>query len=141
MGEIIMEITVSQASGRVSVTIIALSGALDGSNYEELIATGRAAHAAGAKAILLDIAGLTFMSSAGLVALHNLYAILKDEVEPDPEAGWATLKTVGNAGQTGSQPFVKLLNPQPAVMRTLEITGMHNFFEVHTDRETALQSF
>ncbi len=136
-----MEITVSQLSGRVPVTVIALRGALDGSNYEDLIATGRTAHAAGAKAILLDVAELTFMSSAGLVALHNLYAILKDETEPDPEAGWATLKTVGNAGQGGAQPFVKLLNPQSAVMRTLEITGMNAFFEVHTDRETALQSF
>ncbi|MBI5928982.1 MAG: STAS domain-containing protein [Chloroflexi bacterium] len=136
-----MEILSSQASGHVPVTIITLKGALDGSNYESLIAAGRSAHAAGAKAILLDLSELTFMSSAGLVALHNLYAILKDETEPDPEAGWATLKTVGNAGQAGGQPFVKLLNPQPAVKRTLEITGMYTFFEVHTDRETALQSF
>lgn len=134
-----MEIISSQASNRI--TVITLRGALDGSNYEQLIAAGRSAHVGGAKAILLDISGLTFMSSAGLVALHNLYAILKDEVEPDPEAGWATLKTVANAAQGSGQPYVKLLNPQPAVMRTLEITGMHSFFEVFTDRELALQSF
>jgi anti-anti-sigma regulatory factor len=136
-----MEITSNQVSGRVPIAVIVLRGALDGSNYEALIASGQEAHQNGAKAILLDISDLTFMSSAGLVALHNLYALLKHEVPPDPESGWATLKTVGNAGQSGAQPYVKLLNPQPAVLRTLEITGMHTFFEIHTDQEVAIQSF
>jgi anti-anti-sigma regulatory factor len=40
-----------------------------------------------------------------------------------------------------AQPLIKLLNPQPRVMRTLEMSGMNVYFEVYTDETAALASF
>jgi anti-anti-sigma regulatory factor len=45
-----------------------------------------------------------------------------------------------SAGSAVSQ-MVKLLNPQPRVSRTLEMSGMNTFFEIYTDEATALASF
>ncbi len=67
-----MNISVSQASGRVPVTVIKLDGQLDGQNFQELITKAQELHSAGARDFLLDLSDLTYISSAGLVALHSV---------------------------------------------------------------------
>jgi anti-anti-sigma regulatory factor len=39
------------------------------------------------------------------------------------------------------QQHLKILNPQPQINRTLEMTGLKQFFEIYTDLETAVASF
>jgi len=123
------------------VTTIRLQGDLDGSNYLDLIAAAKTAQQNGAKYLLLDLGGVPYMSSAGLVALHSSVQLLRGEQPPDPTAGWSTLKSVVVSATSPAQPLIKLLNPQPRVMRTLEMSGMNVYFEVYTDETAALASF
>jgi anti-anti-sigma regulatory factor len=136
-----MNLTVEQAQGRVPVTILSLQGDLDASNYQQIVARGRELYAAGTRRLLLDMSSTSFMSSSGLVALHSLALLMRGETPPDPEAGWRAIRAVGEEADAGQQANVKLLNPQPQVDRVLERSGLKQFFEVYTSRETALASF
>ena len=134
-----MNITAEQHTARVPVTILRLQGDLDGSNYLDLVAAAKTAQQNDAKYLLLDLTGVPYMSSAGLVALHSAVQLLRGEQPPDPEAGWSALKSV--ALDAGAQQWVKLLNPQPRVTRTLEMSGMNVFFDIFADEAAALASF
>ena len=136
-----MNITTEQTTVRIPVTILRVQGDLDGSNYLDLIAATKTAQQNGAKHLLLDLGGVPYMSSAGLVALHSSVQLLRGEQPPDPTAGWSTLKSVALDTTSTRQQLVKLLNPQPRVMRTLEMSGMNAFFEIYTDEATATASF
>jgi anti-anti-sigma regulatory factor len=136
-----MNITTEQPSARVPVTLLRLQGDLDGSNYLDLIAKAKEAYQNGAKHLLLDLGGVPYMSSAGLVALHSAVQLLRGAQPPDPEAGWSTLKSVALEQPTTAQQFVKLIDPQPRVTRTLEMSGMNVFFEIYPDEAAALASF
>ena len=136
-----MNITTEQSAAHTGVTILRLQGDLDGSNYLELIAAAKTAQQGGTNHLLLDLGSVPYMSSAGLVALHSSVLLFEGKQPPDPEAGWSTLKSVAlNTGGTAQQ-LVKLLNPQPRVSRTLEMSGMNVFFEIFTDEAAALASF
>ncbi len=136
-----MNITVENAQGRVPVTILELHGDLDGSNYQEVIAKARDLYGAGMRHLLIDMGDTAYMSSAGLVALHSVILLLRGEQPPDPESGWSAFHAIAREQGGGVQKAVKLLNPQPRVRRTLEMTGMQEFFEVYTDRQAAVESF
>jgi anti-anti-sigma regulatory factor len=135
-----MNITTEPSATHSGVTTLRLQGDLDGSNYLELIAAAKAAQQAGAKQLLLDLGSVSYMSSAGLVALHSSVQLLRGEQPADPSAGWSALKSVA-VDAIGTQQLVKLLNPQSRVTRTLEMSGMNVFFEIFTDEAAALASF
>lgn len=136
-----MNILVSVEQANVPVTVVCLEGKLDGQNYQELIARAKELYQAGARNLLLDLAELTYISSAGIVALHTIALLLRGEVLPDPEQGWSTLKSVERTREAGMQKQVKLLNVRPEVNSVLDMVGLTAFFEFFTDRETALRSF
>jgi anti-anti-sigma factor len=136
-----MNITVEQAEGAVPVTVIAVQGDLDASNYRDLIAAARAQVAAGARQVLLDLSGVPYISSAGLMALHSTAVMVQGQQPPDPEAGWTAFRTMGRDIEAGQQRGVKLLSPSPSVMRVLDTSGMTQYFEIFTDRAEALASF
>jgi len=130
-----LETTVEQVDARVPLTVIALVGELDASNFEALIETARQHYEAGTRSLLLDLTDLTFMASSGLVALHSIVRIMHGEAPPDPEAGWSALHATAGAG---SQREVQLCAPQPAVERVLARTGLDRLFVVHPDRSSAI---
>ncbi len=136
-----MEITVTQEQGRVPVAVIGLMGQLDGQNFHELIAKARGLYQAGTKDILLDFSNLTYISSAGLVALHTIALMLRGEQLPDPEQGWAALKSMDRTRDVGIQEHIKLLNPRPEITSVLEMVGFTQFFSVFSDLQQAVQSF
>lgn len=138
-----MEITVDQAQGRVPVTVMKLEGELEAKNYVNVIESGKEVYEAGTRDLLLDLTDLSFMSSSGLVALHSLVLLMRGEEPDDPEAGWSALHAIAEEVESGAQheEHFKLLNPQPRVDKTLEITGFKKLFEIHTDREEAIASF
>ena len=136
-----MDISVSQAQGSVPVTILKLDGQLDGQNYQDLIAKAQELHTAGARDLLLDISDLTYISSAGLVALHSIALMLRGEEIPDPQAGWSAYRSMGSSGEAGIQKHIKLFNPREEVKSVLEMVGFDRVFEVHNDLERAVNSF
>ena len=136
-----MQITVDQIQSRVPVAILAIHGDLDASNYEQVIAKARELYAGGARYLLLDLSDMPFMGSSGVVALHSVALLMRGETPPDPESGWQAFHSIDHARAGGVQQLVKLLGPQPKVSRTLQMTSMSDFFEIHTDKQAAIASF
>lgn len=134
--------TIEQATGRVPITVIALSGELDASNFTELIETARGLYDSGTRHLLLDLADLQFMASSGLVALHSVLRLMHGEAPPDPEAGWGALHSLGLDVTGGTtQTEVRLCGPQGPVERVLTRTGLSRLFLVHPDRASAIAAF
>ena len=136
-----MNISVSQAQGRVPVTILKLDGQLDGQNFQDLISKAQELYSAGARDFLLDLSDLTYISSAGLVALHSVALLTRGEEVPDMEGGWAAYRSMGRSSEAGIQKHVKLLNPRNEIMGVLDMVGFSNVFEIFTDRDEAVNSF
>src|SRR5215218_4294914 len=71
--------------------ILRPTGALDRSNYDDLIRQAVAARAAGAGHIIVDMCAIERVNTAGLVALYTV-ARLAHEMSPDLESGWAAIR-------------------------------------------------
>ena len=136
-----MNLTEDRVQTPVPITIVRIQGDVDGSNYRQLIDRMREVYAAGARRLLIDLGGVPFMSSAGLVALHTIVQLFQEKPLPNPEGGWGAIRALEDAARDGKQPFVKLLRPQPRVTTVLDQTGLLPFFDVHTDEAAALASF
>jgi anti-anti-sigma factor len=131
-----MEIDVTQEKGKVSVSVVHIKGDLDASSYLDLVNTAQKLYKVGARSLLLDLANLDFISSAGLASLHIVMKMFGGE-KADPEDGWGTYKEI----ERGLQVNVKLLNPSTEVDNVLDTVGFKQFFEVFTDLEEAVNSF
>ncbi|HEY9526264.1 MAG TPA: STAS domain-containing protein [Anaerolineales bacterium] len=136
-----MNISVSQAQGNVPVTVIKLDGQLDGQNFQELISKAQELYSTGARDFLLDLSDLTYVSSAGLVALHSVALMARGEQLPDMEGGWAAYRSMGRSSEAGVQKHVKLLNPRSEIMGVLDMVGFSSVFQIYTDRDEAVNSF
>jgi anti-anti-sigma factor len=134
--------TTEQVAGRVPFTVLALEGELDASNFERLVGDARDLYARGTRAVLIDLTGLTFLASSGLVALHSIVRIMHGEQADDLDSGWDVLHHLGHDAATGdSQRDVQLAGPQPAVERVLQRTGLDRLFIIHPDRATGIANF
>jgi anti-anti-sigma regulatory factor len=133
--------TTIERLGDGSTAVVAVSGELDASNFQSLIDVGRELCAAGVERLVVDMAGLSYMASSGLVALYSLSVIMRGEEPPDPEEGWSAFHAIGTDTDPGTDKSVKLLGPQPQVSRVLERTGLTRFFDIYLDRDAALASF
>lgn len=136
-----MEINVNEFKARVPVAILHLQGELDASTYLDVIARVKEIFTSGTRHLLIDMSELSFMSSSGLVALHSAALTMEGKPLPDPEYGWNTFHTIGKDLENGSVENCKILNPQPAVSRSLQVTGFDKFLEIFTDLDEALASF
>jgi anti-anti-sigma regulatory factor len=123
------------------VTVVKLDGQLDGQTYQELIAKAQELFQAGSRDFLLDLTDLTYISSAGLVALHSVALLARGEEIPDVEGGWSAYRSMGRSSEAGMQRHVKLLNPRSEVMGVLDMVGFSKVFEIYTDRDEAVNSF
>ncbi len=135
-----MEITVTQEKGKVPVSVVHLKGDLDASSYLELVNTAQKLYNADVRSLLLNLAELAFISSAGLASLHIITKMFRSETA-DSEEGRATYKEIDRERENGSYKHVKLLNPTPEVDSVLDTVGFKQFFEVYTDLEEAVDSF
>ncbi len=136
-----MNITVMQQQGRVPVAVLQTHGDLDASNFKTLIAKAKEVYEAGARNILLDMSDTPFMSSSGLAALYSIATLMRGDGLPDLEAGWGVFHSISRERDSGVQAHFKLLSPQPEVDQVLELSGLKQFFEVHSNLETAVASF
>jgi anti-anti-sigma factor len=134
--------TTEEVGGRVPITVVALDGELDASNFERFVDDVRGLYARGTRALLLDLSGLTFLASSGLVALHSIVRILHGEPPDDVEAGWDVLHHLGDDAAAGdTQREVQLAAPQASVARVLQRTGMDRLFVIHESRDAAIAAF
>jgi anti-anti-sigma factor len=132
-----MTIDVERVEGNPPVTVVALDGELDASNYESVIELVRTAYADGSRGLVFDLGGLTFMASSGLFALHSAVRIMRGETPPDPEGGWGALHEMTKDHDSVSNN-VCLAETQDAIARVLERTGMTRLFGMHASRADAV---
>lgn len=135
-----MQITAFQTQGRVPVTVLQPHGDLDAHTYQELIAAARQAWDGGARDMVLDLGGVHYLSSSGLVAIHTIARMLHGQDLPDLEAGWSAIHAIEHEAGT-AHPHLKLLSPQPPVDKVLTMTGFRTMFEVHADLGAAVAGF
>jgi anti-anti-sigma factor len=136
-----MEITVSTQQGRVPVTVVQPHGDIDASNYTDVVTRVEELMKDGAQDFVIDLGDVPFMSSAGLAGLHTLAMMLRGEKLADPDAGWATFKSMDRSRASGMQKHVKLLRPQQGVAETFDKAGFTLFFEIFDDLQKAVASF
>jgi anti-anti-sigma regulatory factor len=138
-----MEIILSKEHGAVPVSVMKLRGALDSSTYEQFITEAQALFDSGARDLLIDMAELTFLSSAGIAALHRVSRVFRGEKRSVSDESWAAMRVVNSPHDTGFtfQKHIKLLNPNEAIQDVLDTVGFQAYFQIFTDQQKAIESF
>lgn len=135
-----MQIAFSKHDGHVPVSVIKLTGNLDASSYTMVIAKAQDAYDEGARNLLIDLSGVPYVSSAGLMSLHTV-ALLFGGYPMKNGSGRPTFRSINAQDEKVVRQHVKLFSPQPAVEEVLDMVGLRQFLDVYTDLETALHSF
>jgi anti-anti-sigma regulatory factor len=136
-----MNITITKQDEPVSIAILHLEGKLDGANYESLIEEAQQVYADGARDLVLDLSKLSFISSAGLAAIHQVALLFRGEANPSQDKGWAAFHAIDRDRSAGAQQHVKLFSPREPVKQVLELTGFDTLFESYSDLQQAVLSF
>jgi anti-sigma B factor antagonist len=126
----------AEQRGDPPVTILTLVGELDASNFEGLIATVQDAYEAGCRGLVLDLSGLTFMASSGLVALYASERIFRGQPAPDLDAGWQVFHDMD--AEAGQVTNLRLVGTQDAVQRVLDRTGLSRLFATDSSVDAAI---
>ena len=136
-----MPLTVEQAQGRVPVTVLAIQGDLDYSNYLEVIEQVQGVLRLRAPGTCSSTSRTCpFMGSSGLVALHSAALIMSGQSAAGPGGRLAGVPRPRRR-RSEAQTNVKLLGLQPRVEQMLQRTALLRFFETFTDRALAIDSF
>lgn len=136
-----MEIIVTEAQGRVPVTILHLAGRIDSSNYQAVFDKAKELYDAGARDLLLDLSDVAFISSAGIVSLHRLALLFRGEKVEEEEGGWSAIHALDRDQGSGTQQHVKLFNPRLDVEHTLDLVGFTRYFDIFSDLNQAVSAF
>ncbi len=124
-----MEISVTQESARVTVTVFTISGMINLGTAGLLEDEAKAYYEGGMRNLLIDLSEVNSLSSAGLRTLLGIAKMLGVGVD---RAG---------VGAEGKSEHLKLLNPQQEILRVLEISGFDSLFDIFEDRDEALAAF
>jgi anti-anti-sigma regulatory factor len=133
--------TISQEYGTQPVTVLHVEGKLDGSNYESLVDEAQKLYAGGARHLVMDLERLTYLSSAGISALHRVALLFQGRQKNELEEGWHAFHAIGRDRDDGLQTHVKLLNPSQAVAKVLQMVGFDAYFEIYSEINQAVTSF
>lgn len=138
-----MEIIISKRPGAVPVSVMQLRGALDSHTYEDFLNEAQALFDSGVRDLLIDMTELTFLSSAGIAALHRISRVFRGEKRSVSDESWAAMRVVTNPHDTGFtfQKHIKLLNPSESIEDVLDTVGFKAFFQIFTDVGAAITSF
>jgi anti-anti-sigma regulatory factor len=133
-----MQITTTK---RDDVAIMHIAGDVDASNYADMINKAQELYDDGARGLLLDLGKVPYVSSAGLMALHTVTRIFAGQAVQSKDGGKPSFRALNSQQDANVRETVKLLNPQPAVEQVLDVVGLKQFFEIHTDLDAAVNSF
>ncbi|HRQ24790.1 MAG TPA: STAS domain-containing protein [Anaerolineales bacterium] len=133
-----MQISLSKQGG---ITVMHIAGDVDASNYTDVINKAQEAYDDGARRLLLDLSRVAYVSSAGLMALHTVALIFTGQSVKSQDGGRPSFRALNPQQDANVREYVKLLDPQPAVEQVLDVVGLKQFFEIHTDLDAAVKSF
>jgi len=127
-----LSITSSRAENNADVTIFHLNGRLDANSEETLCTQARQAFDSGAKFLVLDLQNLTFISSAGLRALHNIFKMCTPSEE---------ITAARANDEPYKSPYFKLAGATPNVYSVLNIAGFLHNIPFYPTMDDALASY
>ena len=114
-------VIVSQARGRVPVTVLQVQERVNMGNTAELEQAARQAFAAGGRDMVIDLARVPSLTSAGIRTILVIHRLLTEE---------------------GSQTrHLKLVNPTAYVRQVLDIAGLLVHMEIYSSVDEAVASF
>lgn len=121
--DVTLKITKEQVQGRVPVTVYHLQGWLDAQSEEQLLAAARDTYDKGARFLLLDLAQVDTLTSAGMRSMQKVYRLFTPSDEQ--------YKVV----------HMKLCNAPPQIHHVLGITGFLQNIPNFESQQAALDSF
>ncbi|MBI5651033.1 MAG: STAS domain-containing protein [Chloroflexi bacterium] len=125
-----MEIKFRMEQGRVAVTVMQPFGDINAMTYETFQARAKEVLDSGVKDLLIDLAQVPYISSAGLRALNQIHTWL------EPEAKWK-----GAASGTYKSSHLRLLKPTARVLEILKMTGYDMYIEIFPELKSAVAAF
>ncbi len=131
-----MEIAVSQEQGRVPVTVFHVKGDINTETYERLESQAQQAIQSGARHLLLDLSEVPYVSSYGIRAISQVFTWLRGSQGEDD-----VTVSKGLRDGTWKSPNLKLLKPNPRVLKVLTTSGVDMFLEIHDDLRQAIVSY
>ena len=131
-----MEINVTYHQGKESIAIMHLQGDINASNFVQVSDKAQELYMNPARNLIIDLSDVSSISSTGLAAIHKI-ALLYSGVPQQVEQG----ANPDFTHSSNARKYVKLLNPQPDVEKTLEGVGLKLFFKIYKDLDSALASF
>lgn len=132
-----MEIKVTIHQATQPIAIMQLTGEISAASYMEVVNKAQELFNNPARNLIIDLSGVSSVSSAGLVGLHKIaliYSGAHQQVDDDDSRPDFT-------HNSNARKFVKLLSPQPEVDEALKKAGLKLFFKVYADLDSAIQSF
>jgi anti-anti-sigma factor len=134
-----MNIKISTEQARVPVTILHVEGDIDSSTYEDFLSQAEKLINEGARYMIVDLAQVPYVSSAGLRAIYTILMDLR-AVHPEENLNENQMEKAAAMG-TYKSPHLKLLNLSDGVHGVFQMGGFDRYIETFTDRERALASF
>lgn len=128
-----LTITSSQIQGEPPVSVLHLSGHLHGDTEQQLLDRARELREDGAQYLLLDLAGLEVLSSAGLRTIHKIFNLFT------PPRDAELIRQHGD--EPYKSPYVKLVCPNPNIYYVLNIAGFLQNLLIYNEMEDAVNSF
>jgi anti-anti-sigma factor len=118
-----LKIIKEQVQGNVHVTVLHLRGWLDMQSEELLLATARDSYEEGSRYLLIDLAEVVTLTSAGIRAMQKVYKIFTPVEERSKLAR------------------VKLCNAPPQIYNVLGITGFLLTIQNYETLQAGIDSF
>jgi anti-anti-sigma factor len=118
-----LKITSEQTQAAVPVTVFHIGGWLDGQSEEQLLQAARDAYEGGARFLLIDMAELDTITSAGIRALQKVYQIYTPKEDRFKVA------------------HLKLSSAPPQIHNVLGITGFLHNIPMYPNVAEALKAF
>ena len=121
--DITLKITKEQVQGKVHVTVLHLRGWLDAQSEELLIGSARDSYDEGTRYLLIDLAHVETLTSAGMRAMQKVYKLYTPAEEQYKVAR------------------VKLCNAPPQIYHILGITGFLQNIPNYESMQAGIDSF
>ena len=112
-------VQISQAPGRVPVTIFRLEDRVNLGNFAELEEAAKQAYESGTRDMVMDLGQTVSLTSIGIRAIVIIHKMLS------PDGG----------------KHLKIANPMPYIREMLDISGVTQYIEIYNTVDEAVASF
>ena len=112
-------VQISQAQGRVPVTVFRLQDRINLGNFAELEEKAKEAHNNGMRDLVMDLGQTVSLTSIGIRAIVIIHKLLS----------------------TDGGKHLKIANPAPYIREMLDISGVTQYIEIYDSVDEAVASF